>query len=446
MKGEAQQRFSKSDVESFERAGEGRHVIRSFFLLSLFYMWPYQTFCQTQNFLVEEFPDHAESAGFIMMIASTLPMFVTHSFLSLTGLSRKMSYVTKTIVPSVLVLFVAVYLLVMFYMSEDSNFLLTSLYTAALVGSVAESFVEPAVYDMAGLFPSALTSQMVQAGNGACGLIVSLVQIAARLLSNGLKPIGKAQLEKLTQAFITLMGVLCAALILVTLSIRRTTFYGIYVEQGSGGKSGEGATAQAKSKLALVKASCTAIKHVWPSFLAISITFWTSLTLWPVIPGRTCATPPDGKGTLQTWWFEIIILAFNLSDYIGRSFRGSLSWGALNLSPKRQLFFAIVRAFIFLPLILTGSAPQMYDATIARWVVLVSIVALGLSNGWLSTVSFMRAPKALPPDTPNLIAEQASSVLVIGLFLGISMGCFTAYALGRTLVKDSLGVFSGRSE
>jgi len=445
--GKVQQRFSRDDVEEFEGAAEGRRLIRMFFLLALFYMWPYQTFVQTQNFLVEEFPEHAQSAGFIMMIASTLPMLVTHTFLSMTGLSRKMSYAAKTIIPSSLVILVAVYLLVAFRVSTDPDFLLSSLYVAALIGAVAESFVEPSVYDMAGLFPSALTSQMVQAGNGACGLAVSLVQITARLLSNGLGPIKKEQLEILTQTFIALMGVLSAALIVAMLSMRRAGFFGRYVEQHRDHKKDnrvrrEDVIEQAKSSTAFVKASLVAIQHVWPSFLAITITFWTSLTLWPVIPGRACASPSDREGTLQTWWFDLIILAFNLSDYIGKSLRRSLKWGAVNLSPMTQLCLAIARAFVFLPLVLTASAPQMYDATLARWVVLLSVFALGLSNGWLTTVGFMRAPKALPPHTPNLVAEQASSVLVVGLFLGVSSGCFTAYALGETVLKGSLGVCS----
>lgn len=420
-------------------------------------MWPYQTMCQTQNFLVEEFPDKGKEAPFVMMIFATWPMFLTHTFLSVTGLSRRLSYPVKLTVPSVIVVLLAVYLVIVLRCSSDADLLLRSLYSAALIGSIAESFVEPAVYDMAGLLPSTSTSQMVQAGNGACGLVVSVVQMSTRLLTNGTGRIDKNHLEVLTMSFIALMGATSLAIVAIYWSrVRRCDYYIEYVQQPPVSQDIDSFNPSSRDEIEeedkgnenVFKAMIEAFRYVWPSFLAVALTFVVTLSLWPVIPGRGCAGTPSPSGepssALQSWMFDLVILSFNLADFLGKSARRSLQWGTRVLSPTAQLALAALRAVLFTPLILSASAPQMYPAEIARWVIWLSVFALGLSNGWLSTVCFMRAPKALPPGTSNAVAEQASTILVIGLFLGISSGCLISYQLGRTVLHDHLGVCYGQ--
>eukprot|EP00443_Scrippsiella_acuminata_P056491 CAMPEP_0115464736 /NCGR_PEP_ID=MMETSP0271-20121206/49034_1 /TAXON_ID=71861 /ORGANISM="Scrippsiella trochoidea, Strain CCMP3099" /LENGTH=484 /DNA_ID=CAMNT_0002891645 /DNA_START=24 /DNA_END=1478 /DNA_ORIENTATION=+ len=464
--GEASQfRFSQKEVAEFEGSSEGRGLLRCFFLLALFYMWPGQTMIQTQNFLVEEFPGNANEAPFVMMICATLPGCLTHAFLSFTGLSRRLSYTAKIVAPCLVVVLLAVYLFLVLSSSNDQDLLLRSLYCTALLCSMAGSIVEPAVNDIAGLLPSTSTSQMAQAGTGATGVIVSGVQILTRLTTSGKGPIDKDGLQRLTRGFIVFMGVIGLAIIAVyLLRVRRSLYYATYVKRqptatgldaaggnGSDGADADGSNGQSegegdRSCRALFRATLQASRYVWPSCLAMVLTYGTTLTLWPVIPGRSCAatrSSSDGPSTLQSWWFDTIILCFNLGDYLGKSAQKSLAWGSKRFSPKAQLLMAALRTVFFAPLILTASAPQLYPAEIARWVTLLSVFALGLSNGWLSTVCLMRAPKALPPGTSNMVAEQATSLVLVGLMLGISTGCMLAYELGQTVLVHSLGVCYG---
>ena len=58
--------------------------------------------------------------------------------------------------------------------------------------------------------------------------------------------------------------------------------------------------------------------------------------------------------------------------------------------------------------------PQLYDFHSARWVAITSIFFFAVSNGWLSTVCYTRAPKMLPPSLPSIVAEQASAVCALG--------------------------------
>ena len=178
-----------------------RHFIDCLFF-GLFFLWPYQTFVQTQSFLTAEFPDRASSVGLMMMMCSTFPQVVMHALLSVSGLSRRLSYFAKIAAPSLVVVAISIYLLVAVLLAftferivKHPVFLLNSLYISALLQSIVVSFVEPAVFDLAGLFPSSSPSQMVQAGNGACGLLVYLVQVCMRLVMHGFGPASTTQHE-----------------------------------------------------------------------------------------------------------------------------------------------------------------------------------------------------------------------------------------------------------
>jgi len=432
-------RFDENTVKKFDSSSDGKRLIWCFFLLSLFYIWPFQTLIQTQNFLSAEFPEKSDSAGFVMMIATTLPLPIGHSLLIVTGLSR-MSYELKMTLSPVLVLALSVFLTAAFAAPNVSpDFLLTSLYVVAFLIVSSEPMVEPAVYEMAGLLPSTRTSMMVQSGGGACGAIVSVIQMSARLLFSGLGPTSKEQEEDLTRAFIVGMGLSGALFALVFWRLVRPNGY--YQEHVVAAESRAAEKQAAElAGASLLRETVLALKHVWPSFVALILCFGTSLMLWPVIPGRTCVGTAPGDEVLGSWWFSLVMLAFNLSDFIGRTALTSLNWGARALTPVRRLGLAALRAVVFLPLSLSGSAPQSYDPHVARWVVLLSVVLMGLSNGWLSTVCFMRAPKAFPSTTSIVVVEQASTVLVLGLYLGLSGGCIAAYMLSEAALGQHLGV------
>jgi len=455
-------RFSEKEVLAFNSSREGRTLVWIFFVFALFFMWPYQTMVQMQSFLVKEFPEKGAEAGATMLLFTTWPLLITHALLSVTGIIRRLPYVVKITVPCVVVALLAVILVaVVLSPSTSPDFLLRSLYAAALIESVGQSLVEPAVFDMAGLMPSALASQGVQAGNGACGLVVSCVQMLTRLAANGLAPIGKKELEVLTVGFLAIMGFTGVSMVTLYFQrVRQSSYYLKYVERQDPHENieseqvdlSEGCAEQQDATLFghcadNVRNIAKALRYVFPSFMAVFLTYCTSMTLWPVIPGASCVAPragefspePDQDNILQSWWFDLVLLCFNFSDFVGKSLRKSLQWGTQRLSPATQLLLAGLRAVVFVPIILACSAPQSFDPRTARWINLSAVFFLGISNGWLSTVCFMRAPRALPRGTSNAVAEQASSVLVLGLYLGLSTGCLIADQLGKTVLQEYLG-------
>jgi len=443
----AESRFNLAEQAKFENSVEGKDLKICFFVCALCYMWPYQTLLQSQNFLDAEFPELRGEAGLIMMCCTTWPLFIWCFIITFTGLGRTMSYRFKMVFPAVLIFLVAlVIIVVMAKLTKELTFLYC-MYAAALIVTIGESIAEPAVYDMAGLMPSALTSQAVQAGNGACGVIVCLAQILTRLIFNGFGDIGRNELESLTYAFFVLMAFSGIVLGLVYIfRIRPSYYYQSYVEhtdaETNEQKSLAVAVTLSPDEVPGYKATMEAFGHVWPTMLAVTITFALTLVLWPVMPGLACVESPRREATdhtLQSWWLDIILLTFNVADALGKMERHSLEWGARVVTPMLQLALACLRIFIFAPILFCSSAPQSYSPASAKWVIITSVFFLGLSNGWLSTVCFMRAPKALPANTSNVVAEQASTLLVLALFCGLSVGTSLAYVLGKTVLAPHLG-------
>lgn len=457
------QRFDQEEAKSFDSSREGRRLAIAFACMALIYMWPYQTLVQAQNFMMESFPAQ-QSLGMVMMLFSTWPLLVTHTLLSLTGILRRIPYTCKVVSPLALNVVVVVGLmLVLILCKGQEEVQIYSLYIAALTLSTAESVVEPAIYDMAGLLPSSTATFGIQVGNGAGGVVVSFLQIGTRLVMNGLEPLKKEQVEGLTYFFLAVSAFTSLAGILLYLFfIRETNAYHHYVKlEGSSSRfsseeslqdvevehvDGQPPANQPLSKpsvRSVLSGTCQAVKHVWCSALAVCLTLFVTLTLWPAIPGRACVADTGTlkeASTLQSWWFDLILFAYNFGDFVGKSEKYSLSWGARCLTPALQLLLAVVRTAVFVPLIFTASAPQLYSQETARLVLFAGVLLLGFSNGWLATVSFMRAPKAMPAGTPNLVAEQASTVLVIGLFVGIACGCLVSWWLGAHLLVDKVGI------
>jgi len=418
-------------------------MLAAFFFSGLFFMWPYQTMVQAQTFLSMKFPEAAHSISPTMMICLTLPICIAHFLFVFTGCGQRASYACRIVFSCTCVVVLVVTLCTILLSSEDQGLLLTAMYSAAFGMQCSGAFVQPAYFEMAGLMPSAMTSQSVQAGIGAAGVVVCVVQILARLASNGLQEASLGSLQGLTYFFLGLTATAACLQILLFFSIiRPSKLYAEFIDYAAHDARPDvppSLSSQGSQEMSTAMARRLAFRFTWPSVLCISMCFASTTLLWPSIAGVGCVSSSSSSGTLQSWWFQIIVFSFNLGDFLGRAEKVSLKWGARALSPMAQLSLSVLRTAIAAPLIFTATAPQLYRPEIAAWVVLVTVFIFGVSNGWLSTVCFMRAPKALPADTPSIVAEQSSTLLAMGMYWGLFSGCIIAYFLTTYPLKGILG-------
>ena len=506
-------RFSAAEKQAFESSGEYKRIVLAMFTFAVFFIWPYQTVSQSQSWIQSKFPGEV-SINFLTMVFSTLPYSICMIINLLLGNPlNSVSYKIRIIAGNSLYLFSGIFFVVCLSVSNsyDANssdykvIALIGLYGTALLISFAECLCQASVFQLAGLFPSKDTMMAIMSGTGACGVIVSVVQISARLIFVGVGTITESQEEALTYGFFAVM--MCTAITSILLFVQyvsKTESFKAYVDEKGNNKhfveehlvqkkeadskdsepsnfrkeydtvhphsvtfedfDGFESDTEASdafssvenvrlnsfdvdsyenlsptSKLTRMQSVRIALTYSWKPMLGVWFVYWVTLTLWPVIPGSMCVSYP-GSENLQTWWFDIIIIVYNVGDFIGKSEKNSLNWASKTFSKETTMYLSIMRAAVFFPLLITAAAPQLYSAEIGVYVVSIGTLFLGITNGWLHTLAFMNAPQNIPANLPGCVAENVGNCCVLALYCGISSGALTSYFLGTYALEDVIGV------
>jgi hypothetical protein len=113
----------------------------------------------------------------------------------------------------------------------------------------------------------------------------------------------------------------------------------------------------------------------------------------------------------DAWWFTILLAVFNIFDTVGRTLPARL----LCIKPKWLLPATILR-FALIPIFVgcaNGWSPLFNDAA-----AVLTLAAIGTTNGYFSTLAFIYAPANLPAH------EKETGGFLLSLFLnaGIVLG------------------------
>eukprot|EP01134_Creolimax_fragrantissima_P005093 CFRG5093T1 len=396
------------------------------------------------------------------MLTITVPQISFYIILLVTGLNHHdwMSFTTRVTITMTANAVLAVILIIgILELYEDGKVLMYIVYMVGLGIASGDALFEPAVYEISAIFPSEQPTHMCAWGTGMAGILNIGVNIIIQLIVNGTSgdPLTADQARYQEVGFAVVMIIISLANIAVYwYGVRQNPLYKRFVEQD---ESLPGLKKQSlyelpcmndsvKSSIPVPSKSLTVKKKfrmfqyfselkeaasiVWPGALAVFLCYVTSLSVFPNIPGLMCIG--TNYQNISSWWFNLILLAYNTGDFLGRVNFGTLDvqWASENMSQTTTLVVSIARMIIIYILIFTAAAPQLYDANIAMWVIWATILLTGLSNGWLSTSALMRAPKH-PALRNGFLAKQAGCVSVVGLLGGIAFGSIIAYILGQNV-------------
>ncbi|KAG2148126.1 nucleoside transporter-domain-containing protein [Suillus clintonianus] len=163
---------------------------------------------------------------------------------------------------------------------------------------------------------------------------------------------------------------------------------------------------------------------------ALAYVFVITLAIFPVITITIQSTNPNTHPLLFT---AVHFLTFNLGDFFGRyicSFPRVITWSA-----TRILAFSIVRT-LFIPIFLlcnTVQGPSRGLPVISSdFVYMLLVGALGLSNGYVSTLSMLGASSL--EHNPRLRQRRedvpiASTVAGFCLIVGLAIGGFGSFGV-----------------
>lgn len=109
-------------------------------------------------------------------------------------------------------------------------------------------------------------------------------------------------------------------------------------------------------------------------------------------------------------FISLHFLLFNVGDWVGRTLP---VFKSCQISSSHLLLGLSLLRTLFIPLFLS-----LFKRIQSDFVFFISVLLFSISNGWLTSLVFMAAPKKYPMEKRPLVGSIMSFSLVIGLALG----------------------------
>ncbi|KAE9317646.1 hypothetical protein PF008_g18686 [Phytophthora fragariae] len=364
-----------------------RKIFYMFMFLNGSVLWAYYSCLSAQDFYTVQFANSGLDFSFLTTLCTSWPMVIGQGLQMFFGLDKKITRQFRVHVGYGIFIVMAI-LIMVFSAINFSNQKTGAILVLVFFGCIGfgNSLSEAAYYTFAALFPIPKFSQAVQIGNGTAGIFNITTVRGYRLMNI---PCVKFLLERNAES--------CKAESLNTLPVGKTCSN-------------------------LWRIFCI----IWVPALAQFLVFFVSLVVYP---GFGCAAdrnlePPYAAvyhTVTENWYCSPgVVGSYNYGDFIGRVFTGAAVYKLLN--SQWCLGLSILR-LAFIPLLLMGVAgTSLYSfgfddmGAIAYNIVLNLLI--GLTNGFLSTVTMGVAPRMLKPED----RESGGAVMVFCLFLGLAAG------------------------
>ncbi|EJD54145.1 hypothetical protein AURDEDRAFT_96686 [Auricularia subglabra TFB-10046 SS5] len=300
---------------------------------------------------------------------------------------------------------------------------------AGAVQAAAGSYLNTAVFALGSLF-GPLTLQAAMAGQAAAGILVSIVQLATTY-SALRRPVDASEDSAGRGAFWFFS--FSTVFMLVSLAghtyVARQRAYQRVLEPFEAMQSGprvHGADKEGLQHIGRV-AKANLIYNA-----TVAYVFVVTLSVFPAITAsvKPSHPAPDGTPSLaHPYMFTALhFLLFNIGDWLGRylcSFPRFVIWNG-----KVLAILAVIRT-LFIPLFLScnfGTAAATGASDVWFFVL---VLALGTSNGWLSSLCMMSAPDIV--HNPRLAGREdvdtAATIASFCLVGGLSLGSIVSFGV-----------------
>eukprot|EP00644_Phytophthora_capsici_P002909 jgi/Phyca11/511452/fgenesh2_kg.PHYCAscaffold_85_\ len=401
-----------------------RKIFYMFMFLNASVLWAYYSCLSAQDFYTVQFADSGLDFSFLTTLCTAWPMVIGQGLQMFFGLDKSVSRDFRVIVGYGIFMLMAV-LIMVFSAINFSNEKTGAILVLVCFGCVGfgNSLTESTYYTFAALFPIPKFSQAVQIGNGTAGIInVSLLTIL-RLAVGGVKQTGDSTKLSFYLFFGLLIVVLIVALF-VYYRLNDLPCVKFLVKRNEESMRAENLATQPFTK------TCANLWRIlliiWVPALAQFLVFFVSLSVYP---GFGCAAarnlkPPysDVTHSVTGNWYCTpgIVGSYNYGDFFGRVMTGAAVYKLL--TSNWCLGLSILRLG-FIPLLLMGVAGTSlysfgYDDMGAIAYNIVLNLIIGITNGFLSTVTMGVAPRMLKPED----RESGGAVMALCLFFGLSAG------------------------
>ncbi|RLN10534.1 hypothetical protein BBO99_00006347 [Phytophthora kernoviae] len=401
-----------------------RNIFFSLMFLNGSVMWAYYSCLSAQDFYTVEFAESGLDFSFLTTLCTSWPMVFGQGLQMVFGLDKKLTQQFRVNVGYGIFIVMAI-LIMVFSAINFSNQKTGAILVLVCFGCIGfgNTLSEATYYLLGALFPIPKFSQAVQIGNGTAGILNITLATILRLAVGGVAQTSSSTKLAFYLFFSILIIVLFVALFVYYRLINMPCVK-FLMERNIASAKEELLTVQPVGKTLsnLGRIACI----IWMPALTQFLVFFVSLSVYP---GFGCAAarnlePPYADvihtDTLNWYCAPGIIGSYNYGDFFGRVLTSAAVYKVLN--SEWCLGLSIVR-LVFIPLLLMGVAGTSiysfgYDNMGAIVFNIVINLVIGLSNGFLSTVTMGVAPRMLKPED----RESGGAVMVFCLFFGIAAG------------------------
>jgi equilibrative nucleoside transporter 1/2/3 len=332
-------------------------------------------------------------------------------FAVLMKMLPKFSFTSR--VMTSLAIFFVVLIIIPFLHGTPEKISITVTLIGVFLTGFASSVMQSTIAGLAALFPPEYIGGMMS----GCG-IAGIVAIVLRIITKVALPQTPAGLQASGKLFFILAAgivALCAGgfIVLMRLSITQhnlTKYYKL--------KSTDTVLEPQEATIAGI------IRKIWKEALAIIISFFVTLSLFPGITSLV----KSNSNLLKPDWFSILFTAlFMLGDFVGRT---APRWFRI-FSPKILLVPTLVR-FAFFPLLLFCIKPHLIRED---WISCTLSFLFSLSNGYISTLGMIYGPQKVASYEKELAGIILAGCITAGIVLGSHFAFLMLY-----LVTGNIGV------
>nr|GLL31949.1 equilibrative nucleotide transporter 1-like isoform X2 [Ipomoea trifida] len=372
-----------------------------YFTLGTGYLLPWNAFVTAVDYFSYLYPDASVDRVFavVYMVVGLICLLLIIAFAHKSSLFVRINVGLALFVVALL----AVPLMDVFYVKGSVGVLGGYYLTVGMVGlcGLADGLVQSGVIGAAGELPDRYM-QAVVAGTAASGILVSLL----RILTKAVYPQDADGLRKSANLYFIVsiaVMVLCIVFYNVAHKLPVIKYYNDLKAQAVNEEKEEKGNLSTKLWKTTLWDIIGTIK--WYGF-GILVIYVVTLSIFPGY-----ITEDVHSQILDDWYPILLITGYNVFDLVGKSLTALYAIGKAKVA-----IAACFARLLFLPLFygcLHG--PEFFRTEIP---VTVLTCLLGLTNGYLTSVLFILAPKTVQLQH----AEKAGIVVVLFLVIGLAAG------------------------
>lgn len=335
-------------------------------------------------------------------------------------LVRSINVKIRVVVSTLLVIIIFVVTTALTKVNTDSwqqAFFYITLSLAAFMAGV-QSVLTGSVLGLSALFPP-LYSQSAMIGQAAGGTFSALMSLLT--LATGDEPISSALIY-----FLIAIGVTVLSLILfIFLHFMKYSKFYMSLQNEKPLKEINDQTILRKNYESRMEFYCSIFRRIWMHCASICLVFWVTLSVFPAICALIRSSSEEASGWTDTYFTPVVcFLLFNVGDFLGRLSTFVCKFPGPH-RPQVLLVLSILR-IAFIPLLMLCNAQPRSHMSVPLENDLYPIIlisAMGLSNGYISTLAMSFGPLKVEED----YLEGAGIMLALAMSLGLALGSSFSY-------------------